>query len=217
MAKTVIHQLNIGKPKKYYWRKMQEHSAIGKEPTEEAMLLKGGFAGDDVANHEYHGGEDRAVCLYPYEHYASWEKEFNTALVLPAFGENITPSGMLEKDIYIGDVFELGEAVIEVTQGRIPCSTISKHNGVDPILSRLVETGFTGYFFRVKKEGAVSSNSSLALIDRVQEQFSVLRANQMMFHEREKSPDLERILQVPALAEDWRKRFCQFLDRRTKF
>lgn len=217
MVETVIYQLNVGKPKEYHWKNKQVHSAIAKQPVEQAMLLKDGFAGDGVADLEFHGGEDRAVCLYPYEHYAKWEKEFDRDLALPAFGENITPAGMLEKDIYIGDVFELGEAVIEVTHGRIPCSTISKHNQIDPILLRLIETGYTGYFFRVKKEGAVASNSRLTLVDREQEKFSVLKLNQIMFHEREKNNDLEEIINIAALADDWKIRFSKFLERKGKF
>ena len=60
------------------------------------------------------------------EHYLLWEKEFKNSLPSSTFGENLTLTNMLEKDICIGDIFRLGDAVIQITQGRIPCSTITK-------------------------------------------------------------------------------------------
>ena len=72
-----------------------------------------------------------------------------------AFGENITVTNMLEQNVHIGDIFRLGDAVIQITQGRIPCSTITKRTDMPPLLKRMVETGFTGYLCRVLEEGTV--------------------------------------------------------------
>ena len=72
-------------------------------------------------------------------------KEFQTTLPASAFGENITVTNMLEHDVCIGDTYQLGEAIIQVTQARVPCSTISKRLGIPGILPRIVATGFTGY------------------------------------------------------------------------
>src|SRR4051794_1687958 len=118
-----IIQLNIGMPKEQNWRKKRGISAIGKTPIDEVKLGKDGFAGDGIADTRHHGGPDRAVCLYSYDHYSRWEHEFGTKLSIPAFGENITVAGITERDLYIGDVFQLGDAVVEITQGRVPCST----------------------------------------------------------------------------------------------
>ncbi|MBP3040710.1 MOSC domain-containing protein [Bacillaceae bacterium Marseille-Q3522] len=205
----MIISLSIGKPKTLQHQEEPFQSGIGKTVVKEARLLREGFIGDDVANHKYHGGADRAVCLYCYEHYQKWEEEFNTKLVPPAFGENICVQGALEKDIYIGDIFSLGDAIIQVTQGREPCSTISRFNGVKGILPRLIQTGYTGCFFRVIEEGVVSANSPLKLLNRNQEAVSVLRATQVMFFGRKNKQELETVLNVNELAADWKNKFTK--------
>jgi MOSC domain-containing protein YiiM len=199
-------------PKKHTWNNQEETSAIAKTMVAEAFLSKAGFVLDGVANTNFHGGPDRAVCLYPFEHYSLWEQEFKQRLEFPGFGENITTTGMKEKDIFIGDVFRLGEAIIEVTQGRVPCSTISKHNGIVRLLNRIVETGYTGYFFRVLEEGQITSDAEIKLLNRVQDKYSVLRGNQLLFHEKENVTDIEEIFQLDALSTEWKERFKKVLD-----
>lgn len=170
----------------------------------EAFLTKNGFTGDSVANRDVHGGPERAVCLYPFEHYKQWESEFKKPFQQPAFGENICVKNMIEENIYIGDTFALGEAIVQVSQGRIPCATISRYNREDRLLSRVVETGFTGYFFRVIQEGNVSEDAEFKLLNRTQNTFTVLRGNQLLFHERENKKEIEEFLQVKELAEVWK-------------
>jgi MOSC domain-containing protein YiiM len=206
-----IKNLAIGKPKEFDWNDKKGISAIGKTSTETLQLLKSGFVGDDVANHEFHGGFDRAVCLYPFEHYVNWENEFQTKLKLPAFGENMTVAGMLEDQVCIGDVYQAGDAVLQITQGRIPCSTISNYNGVDKFLMRIVATNKTGYFFRVLEEGAISMESTIKLIEKHPMGVTVFSANQVMFHDQKNKKAIGKILQVKELAEVWREKFTRML------
>ncbi|PWW17518.1 MOSC domain-containing protein YiiM [Cytobacillus oceanisediminis] len=204
--KGIIKSLSIGKPKAHYWKNQKEVSGIDKSKTMNALLTKEGFIGDGVANTDFHGGPDRAVCLYPYEHYQMWGKEFKKVFNPPSFGENICVSNMIEKDVFIGDIFSLGEAMVQITQGRIPCSTISKHNGEDKLLGRIVETGYTGYFFRVLEEGRVGADSCLKLVERKQENISVLDANYTLFHNRKNRRAVEDLLEVQELAGVWREK-----------
>ncbi|MBY6054202.1 MOSC domain-containing protein [Cytobacillus firmus] len=201
-----IISLSIGKPRKHSWKSNEEISGIGKEKINSVFLTKEGFLGDGVANTDFHGGPDRAVCLYPFEHYGMWEKEFRKTFSPPSFGENICAGNMLEKDVFIGDTFSLGESVIQITQGRIPCSTISKHNGEDRLLGRIVETCFTGYFFRVLKEGTVTADSVLKLEERKQASVSVLQGNFIMFHDRRNLKAVEELLRIEELASVWREK-----------
>ncbi len=206
-----IISLNVGKPKPHKWKNQQTISGISKAKVENALLTKEGFIGDGVANTDFHGGPERAVCLYPYEHYEMWGKEFKKVFSPPAFGENICVSNMLEKDVFIGDIFSLGDAAIQITQGRIPCSTISKHNGEDLLLSRIVETGYTGYFFRVLKEGKVASNSLMKLEERKQEKVTVLQANFTLFHDRKNRKAVEDLLEIQELAAVWKEKLKKAL------
>ncbi|WNS73808.1 MOSC domain-containing protein [Bacillus sp. DTU_2020_1000418_1_SI_GHA_SEK_038] len=206
-----ILALNIGRPNLHLWDGVTFNSAIRKRPVSEVLLTKDGFKGDSVGNPEVHGGPDRAVCLYPIEHYEQWENEFQKPFQMPAFGENISVADHQEKDVYIGDIFSLGEAIIQVSQGRVPCTSISKHNKAENLLSRVVETGYTGYFFRVLQEGIVKADSSLTLMERRQEKFSVLAGNQLMFHDRKNREAIEELIQLEELAEVWRNRLMKAL------
>jgi MOSC domain-containing protein YiiM len=206
-----IHKLAIGGIQTFNWKNTITHSAIGKQEVNEAYLTVNGFEGDTVAATEFHGGPDRAVCLYPLEHYSVWEAEFGVKINTPGFGENISLFGMTEEAVNIGDTYQFGEAVIQITQGRIPCSKISKFNQIDGLLKRVVETGYTGYFFRVLQEGKVEINSELKLLSRNEHAISIMFANQIYFHDRSNKQAIEKILKVDELATVWRKLLTELL------
>ncbi|KEK26363.1 MOSC domain-containing protein [Bacillus gaemokensis] len=213
MGIELVH-FSTGKPKQMQYGEDKEMTTgICKELTEEAFLSKDGFRGDDVADLRYHGGPDRAVCVYPHEHYALWEQEFQTTLPSSTFGENITVTNMLERDVFIGDTYQLGEAIIQVTQARVPCSTISKRLGIPGILPRIVATGYTGYLCRVLQEGIVRKDSPMKLLERHPNEVSVLFSNEIYFHRRKDKEGIEKVLAVPELAEVWRE---QLTDRLAK-
>lgn len=204
---TVLTYFSIGKPKKMnYGAAKAMETAICKEAVEEAYLSKDGFHGDGVADLKHHGGLDRAVCVYPYEHYAQWQQEFGTALPPAAFGENVTVANLLEADVAIGDIYQLGEAVIQVTQGRIPCNTINRRVGQPQMMKRMVETGFTGYLCRVLEEGMVRSDSSMTLLKKDPATITVLFGNETYFHYAKDVERMKKIVAVDALADDWRER-----------
>ncbi|XZF74834.1 MOSC domain-containing protein [Bacillus sp. AL-1R] len=209
--KIELINLAVGLPSKMEYGENKEMiTGICKEGIEEVYLSKEGFKGDGVADLKHHGGPDRAVCVYAYEHYALWEKEFNLNLPLSAFGENITVTNMLEKDVHIGDVYQIGDAIIQITQSRIPCDTITKRTNV--ALKRIVETGFTGYLCRVLKEGTVRNDSKIELIETQKNKISVLHCNEIYFHDPKNVEGIKAILEVPELAEDWRIRLNKRLD-----
>jgi MOSC domain-containing protein YiiM len=206
----------IGLPKTMpYGNQKEMETGICKNKTEEAFLTKEGFCGDGVANLKYHGGPDRAICIYPHEHYRLWEQEFDISLPPSAFGENLTVTNMLERDVCIGDVYQLGEAVIQVTQGRIPCSTITRRMNVQGLLKRIAETGYTGYFCRVLKEGTVRHHSNIQLMKRHPQQVSILFANEIYFHRQTDVEGIKKVLEVQELANQWREslagRFNQWI------
>ncbi|WP_096272408.1 MOSC domain-containing protein [Paucisalibacillus globulus] len=188
-----------------YGNNKEIETGICKQAIEEAFLTKEGFQGDGVADLRYHGGSDRAVCVYPYEHYLLWENEFDTKLPSSTFGENLTVTNMLEKDVYIGDIYRLGEAVIQITQGRIPCSTISKRTDKPLLLKRMVQTGFTGFLCRVLEEGIVRSNSTITLLESHPKKVSVLYGNEVYLHKQKDVDGINRILAVEELASDWKE------------
>ncbi len=114
-----IHTLAVGMPKELqYGQGKTVTTGIHKTETKEVYLSIEGFERDDVADKKNHGGPDRAVCLYPIEHYKKWEDELGKALPTAAFGENLTVANMNEADVCIGDIYKVGDAVIQITQGE---------------------------------------------------------------------------------------------------
>jgi MOSC domain-containing protein YiiM len=200
-----LRNFSIGLPKAMkYGNNEKMNTGICKQTTEEAFLKKDGFLGDGVADLQYHGGPDRAVCVYPYEHYLAWEKEFRQPLPPSNFGENITVTNMLEKDVHIGDIFCLGEAVIQVTQGRVPCSTITKRTNNPFLLKRMVQTGFTGYLCRVLEEGMVRKDSQIQRLETHPKQVTILYGNQIYFHRPKDIEGMKKLLTVEELADEWK-------------
>ena len=211
MSAPKIVNLAVGKPREFAWGKNIERSGIGKQTVLSVELKKDGLIGDSVENTEFHGGVDRAICFYPFEHYSYWNKQFGKLLTPPALGENITASEMMEKDVCIGDIFKIGTATVQVTQGRIPCSTISKFNDEENFLNQVFETGYTGYFVRVLEEGRINADSKIEWLEKEPNQVSVLFANHILFHDQENSAGVEKILSVEALADVWRQKLMKLL------
>nr|CDQ32431.1 6-N-hydroxylaminopurine resistance protein [Virgibacillus halodenitrificans] len=211
MQDTLVRELkgfSIGLPKVMKYEEDKEiKTGICKQATDEAFLHKGGFHGDDVADLRYHGGPDRAVCVYPFEHYAHWEKEFGKPLPQANFGENVTVTNMLEKDVHLGDIFRIGEAVIQITQSRIPCSTITKRTNNPSLLKRMIQTGFTGYLCRVLEEGIVRQDSRITLLDPHPKQVSVLYSNEIYFRGQKNVEGMRKVLAVEELATELKETF----------
>lgn len=200
-----IKYLSIGLPKPMTYDTDKEIvTGICKEAVEEVFLTKDGFQGDGVADLRFHGGPDRALCIYPYEHYSLWEQEFGQTLSPAAFGENLTLTNMLERDVNIGDIFQIGDAVVQVTQGRNPCSTISKRTNLPLLLKRIIDTGYTGYLCRVIEEGKIRSDSKITLLQQHPKQVSILFGNQVYFHALHDREGINKLLDLPELAIQWR-------------
>ncbi|PFQ08723.1 MOSC domain-containing protein [Bacillus cereus] len=200
--------LNIGLPKEVTYGGKVIHTGINKKQVKEPVYLSFvKFNGDGQADLVHHGGVDKAVCVYTGDHYPYWEKELNQDLVYGAFGENITVSGMSEEDVCIGDMFELGQAIVQVTQPRQPCFKLAKKYNIPKLPLYFQETGYTGFYFRVLKEGWVSSVDTLKRLQSDPKGVSVAFANRIMHKEKQNIEGVKRILEVNALSNSWRKSF----------
>lgn len=204
--KPMIYTLTVGMPKELVDSKGRSMiTGIEKQRVQEVYLSSQGFEGDDVADKKHHGGPDRAVCLYPAEHYIQWEQELGKTLPVAAFGENLTVTNMLESDVCIGDIYKIGDAVIQITQGRIPCSTIDRYTEANTLLKRLIETGYTGFLARVLEEGTICADSTIELVEKHPARISVLYCNEVYFKNND-AIAMKQIQAVDALAEDWKEK-----------
>ena len=216
MSERMIVSLSKGKPKNKMYNGTEYSSGIWKEETDLLEVSLQQIADDQVANPAYHGGPDRVVCLYPFEHYSHWRKEFGLELPVSAFGENIAATNMREDQVCIGDVFQIGDAILQVSQGRYPCATINKRNDNHFLLKKVIETGYTGYFFRVLQEGSITPQSTIKKLTAHPSQVTVAAIHHLYFHEKSPSAKaIQEMLAVEELAEPWRKKLQEKLQKIT--
>ncbi|HJV45926.1 MAG TPA: MOSC domain-containing protein [Bacillota bacterium] len=211
--KISIVSLNVGYPTTISHKDKAVITGIFKKPMDRPVYLsKTNFEGDGQADLVHHGGVEKAVCVYPYEHYPFWEQKLGMKLEVGAFGENLTIQGLLEEDVCIGDKYQLGEAIVEVSQPRQPCYKLSvKYNNPElPLLFQ--NTGFTGYYFRVLQEGEVSINSTLKRIEKHEMGITISYANKVMHHHLDHLAGVQKMLSVSKLSESWRKTFLKRLE-----
>lgn len=163
------------------------------------------LAGDGQADLRVHGGPDKAINVYPFEHYAFWLAELDCKeLPNGAFGENFTVTGILETKACIGDIFELGDALVQISQPRQPCWKLSRRWRVQDLVARVVRTGKTGWYFRVLREGNIQAGAALALVERPYPEWTVATANNVMLHRKENYMAAQALADCPALSSSWK-------------
>lgn len=162
-----------------------------------------GLAGDEQADLVHHGGPDKAVHAYSYDRFAYWEQELGIAINPSAFGENLTVEGLTEADVQIGDIYRVGEALVQVCQPRVPCNKVNLKFGRTDVLPRIIETGYSGYYLRVLEEGTVQAGDAFTLVERNPAAPSVLFCNQVRYHQPENREAMLRLVETPAFAEAW--------------
>ncbi|SDM54738.1 MOSC domain-containing protein YiiM [Daejeonella rubra] len=177
--------------------------------TEGIELGLTGFAGDMVKDTKHHGGNDKAICCYNSDHFAKWKKELGFDLEQGAFGENLTLEGenANESHIYIGDRYQLGEALVEVSEPRGPCYMIGIRYNYKKFPVHLQTTGLTGYYLRTIKPGFVRMTDKLIHISSHPEKISVMDVNHVRYHDPENKEWLQRLINLPELTEEWRVMF----------
>ncbi len=160
--------------------------------------------GDGQADLVHHGGLDKAVCVYPSEHWAHWQDILPPhRLVGGAFGENFTLEGLTEAEVCIGDIFVVGSALVQISQPRQPCWKLARRWQIKDLAVQVERTGFTGWYFRVLQEGIVESTAAVQLTDRPFPQWTVARANQLMHQERDNRTAAEELSLCPLLSSSW--------------
>lgn len=190
----------------------EEKSAFVKEVvTGSVIITRNGLEGDEQADRVNHGGPDKALHLYPQEHYAYWQDFLGGHALLEspgAFGENITSEGATEAQLCLGDRFRFGTALIEISHGRKPCWKIDHRFGVSGITAEIVRNGRCGIYFRVLEEGRAQAGDNLELVERTLPDWSIERLFRLLIGGRAKEDIMavRALASMDVLAEAWRQR-----------
>ena len=156
----------VGLPREVEWRGRTVLTSIFKAPVAgQVHVGKLNLEGDQQTDLSVHGGVDKAVYVYPSEHYSFWRAEL-PGMDLPwgAFGENFTTEGLLEAELNVGDRFRIGEAELMVTEPRMPCYKLGIKFGRTDIIRRFLQSHRTGFYFAVPKEGVVTAGDEFEIL-----------------------------------------------------
>ena len=182
-------------------------SGFVKEPVHGPVHLgREHLDGDGQADLRVHGGVDKAVLAYSANHYEAWRAELAMAdLPHGAFGENFTIDGLDESTVCVGDVWQVGDEVrVEVSQPRQPCWKLARRWRRPDLPQRVLETGRSGWYFRVLREGQVKAGDPLTLIERPHQRWTISAVTNVLLHRRDDRQAAAELAQVTALAAGWR-------------
>jgi MOSC domain-containing protein YiiM len=201
--------VNVGLPQEVIWKGKTVTTGIFKEPVEERVKVRFfNLDGDRQADLTVHGGLDKAIYVYPVEHYEYWRGEL-PEMELPwgMFGENLTTVGLLEDSVNIGDRFRIGTAEVMVTQPRMPCYKLGIKFGRANMVKQFLDSRLTGFYFSVLQEGEVGVGDAMELISRDENNVTVADITRLYVRQRDDLQMLQRAAQVKALPDGWRDYF----------
>jgi MOSC domain-containing protein YiiM len=201
--------VNVGLPREVTWKGKNVRTGIFKEPVKARVMVRElNLDGDRQADLTVHGGVDKAVYVYPFEHYDYWRSELPDAeLTVGIFGENFTVTGLKEEELNIGDRFQIGSVELMVTQPRLPCYKLGIRFGRSDMVKRFLASRRTGFYFRVLQEGEVGAGDTLELVSRDDNNITVADITQLYVGKEDNPELLHRAAQLEALPKSWRDYF----------
>lgn len=184
-------------------------SAIDKHAVR-GPLLAGplGLDGDEQADRKHHGGPDKALHAYCMAHHPVWAQELpeRAPRFRPgAFGENLSLLGLTEAGICLGDRWRIGEALVEVSQGRQPCWKLNVRFDQPDMARRVQDSGRSGWYFRVVSAGAIAAGDEGHLVARPHPAWTLARVSHLLYHDRMNLAALAQLQALPCLTASWRR------------
>ncbi|UOF92115.1 MOSC domain-containing protein [Fodinisporobacter ferrooxydans] len=209
-----IKSINVGVPAPMVYADQEIATGIFKQSVgaKAVFLDLINIAGDRQADLVNHGGKDKAVCLYPYDHYPYWEKRLGRKLPFASFGENLTAADITEESVCIGDVYQLGDAIVQISQPRQPCYKLATRFQIPDMVDQIRMNGYSGFYMRVLKPGMISIEKGINIMEKHPEGITVAFTNHIMFHDRFNREALLQLIHLDVLAESWKKTFRERLE-----
>jgi len=210
--KPIVLNLFKGKPKPLKGNP-KIISSIDRDSVDSLSVYLDHIEGDEVRNKQHHGGPNRVVHYYPSEHYLFWKRTYPEIKCAPGeMGENISSSGLDEKNVCIGDVYKIGEVELLVTEPRKPCGTINVQFQVKGLARRVQSESKTGWFFRVLKAGTIHLGDEIELLNRPYPALTIDACVQSLLIAPNKVV-LQQMVLNPILSTNWKTPAQTYLDK----
>ena len=210
-----ILSMNVGRPREVDWRGELVRTSIWKSPVAGRIALRGtNLAGDEQSDLRVHGGAEKAVYVYPSEHYPFWRGELpGTELGFGQFGENLTSEGLLESEVSIGDRLRIGSAELKVTQPRVPCYKLGIRFGRPEMVKRFLRAGRSGFYLSVVREGEIGAGDVVERIPVATPSLTVAEVADLYAGRNADESRLRFASQLRDLPLGWREGFRQALEK----
>jgi ferredoxin-NADP reductase/MOSC domain-containing protein YiiM/ferredoxin len=215
MARLV--SVNVGLPRDIEWRGRTVRTAVWKDPVGgRCRVGRLNLDGDGQGDLAGHGGEQRAVFVYQIDSYRYWQEQLKRAdFVHGQFGENFTIEGLPDDAVHIGDRYQIGSALFEITQPRVTCYRVGIRMNEPRMPALLTGSGRPGFYFRVLQEGEVGAGDEIVKVGEANERITVTSINALLYSSQHPRDLLERALHIPALSPGWRASFEALLRNST--
>jgi len=201
--------VNVGMPQDVAWHGRTVHTAVWKRPVDGPRLVRRlNIDGDGQGDRAGHGGEQRAVFVYQIDSYRYWQQQLGRDdFVYGQFGENFTVEGLADDQVCIGDRYQIGTAVFEVTQPRVTCYRVGIRMDDPRMPAMLVSHRRPGFYFRVLQEGVVQADDEIVQIATGPEAMTVAEIDALLYMPGHPRQGALRALRIPALSAGWRASF----------
>ena len=206
--------VNVGLPKNVSWQGRTVFTGVFKDPVPGPRRVgRLNIDGDGQGDLAGHGGEQRAVFVYQMDSYRYWERQLGRHdFVYGQFGENFTVDGLGDDEVCIGDRYQIGSAVFEVSQPRVTCYRVGIRMSDPQIPSLLVSHHRPGFYFRVVQEGEVQAGDGIIKLSSGPAHMTVADVDALLYLPGHTRQGLLRALRVPALSPGWQGSFRALLD-----
>ena len=209
--------VNVGLPRDIEWKGRTVHTGIWKNPVRgRCRVGRLNLDGDGQGDMAGHGGEQRAAFVYQIESYRYWQEQLKrTDFAHGQFGENFTIEGLPDDTVCIGDRYQIGGALFEVTQPRVTCYRVGIRMNEPRMPALLTSSGRPGFYFRVLQEGDVGAGDEIVKVGEANERMTVAEINALLYSPNHPHEQLERALRIEALSRGWRSSFKTLLQSQT--
>jgi MOSC domain-containing protein YiiM len=205
MAITIgrVLSVNVGTEREFEYRGRRAKSAIWKSPAAGRIAARGvNLAGDHQADRKAHGGPDKAIYAYALEDIRWWEQQIGRSLAYGEFGENLTTEGIEGNNALVGDRWEIGTTVLEVSEPRIPCWRLGVRMNDEMFPRRFTEASRPGPYLRIVVEGDLGAGDEIRVVERPDHNLTIRDVFRIYTRDRH---EVERLLAVPQMSESWRR------------
>lgn len=209
-----IQGLFVGRPKPLKGTTRGMSSIARGQVQAPLKVLTHEIQGDEVQNKKHHGGPDRVLHQYPLEHYQYWKTQYPLSQMLypSSIGENLTSIGLVESEVCVGDIYQIGSVVAQVTEPRKPCGVIDQHIEIKGLFKRVEKEYRCGWFYRILQEGEIDLDSSVKIIESGFKEFNLVEVMKKSLHDTSDRDYLERLSQYAPLSQLWRERVLKILN-----